>query len=248
LPLVLADPIQLNRVFTNLVKNAYEAMENQPNPQIKIVIQGVPGADSIKVQVIDNGKGMSQEDLEKIWITFHTTKGVKGHSGLGLAACRLILDQMGGTISAASQLGEGSIFTISLPTFTPPKKGDAKGEVGRGKILIIDDDDSWRNFAASTLNSNGYKVSTSGKDYQVNGYHQYDLILVDDILAEKDSLKVFKAIQDARACSKTVAVSSNPRVERTKERMLLGLHDLVAKPYSQKSLLNEVARALHSMH
>lgn len=248
LPLVLADPIQLNRVFTNLIKNAYEAMENRPNPQIKVVIQGSSGDDFIRIQVIDNGKGMSQEDLEKIWITFHTTKGVKGHSGLGLAACRLILDQMGGTISAASQPGEGSIFTVSLPTFKQPKKGDAKGEVGRGKILIIDDDDNWRNFAASTLNSNGYKVSTSGKDYQVNGYHQYDLILVDDILAEKDSLKVFKAIQEARACSKTVAVSSNPRVERTKERMLLGLHDLVAKPYIQKSLLTEVARALHSIH
>jgi signal transduction histidine kinase len=246
-PLVLADPIQLNRVFTNLLKNAYEAMENQSNPRIHINIYADRDNDLVKVDISDNGKGMSQDDLDKIWITFHTTKGVKGHTGLGLAACRLILEQTGGSISATSKVGEGSTFTVNLPVYQG-KKDETKGEPGRGKILIIDDDDGWRNFAASALNSNGYKVSTSGKDYQATGYHSYDLILVDDILAERDSLDIFKAIREARAHSKTIAVSSNPRVERTKERMLLGIHDLVPKPYVQKSLLGEVAKALSAIH
>jgi signal transduction histidine kinase len=245
LPLVLADPIQLNRVFTNLVKNSYEAMEKQPQPQIRLNIWAVPGSDFVEVEVIDNGRGIPAQDLDKIWITFHTTKGVKGHSGLGLPACRLILEQLGGKISVASQLDHGSTFTVSLPVYKS-KSAEPKGESGRGKILLIDDDDGWRNFAASALTSHGYKVAVSSRGYRVDNYNQFDLIVVDDILAEKDSLKVFEAIKEISPLSKIVAVSSNPRVERTKTRMLLGIRNFLPKPYTQANLLREVAKALAS--
>ena len=105
----------------------------------------------------------------------------------------------------------------------------------------------WRHFAKATLESAGYKTTVSGKDYATGGYTQYDLILVDDILAGQDSLGVFKAIKAAGSISTTVAVSSNPRVERTKERMLLGIHNLLPKPYTKISLLSEVKNALNAI-
>ena len=141
------------------------------------------------------------------------------------------MEQIGGHISAVSRPGEGSTFTVSLP-IDQGKEAKAKIEPGKGKILLIDDDDSWRQFASTILKSAGYKVTTSDKNYGADHYDQYDLILIDDILAEGDLLVIMQAIDAAGAIAKTVAVSSNPRVERTKVRMLIGLHNLIPKPYT----------------
>jgi len=246
LPLVLADPVQLNRVFVNLIKNAVEAMGQQSQPQINLTLQPDSTGNFVQVNVVDNGSGISEDNLDKIWITFHTTKGIKGHPGLGLPACRLILEQIGGNISVTSRSGQGSTFTVNIPV-GPDQEVNTKGESGKGKILIIDDEDNWRHFAASTLGAAGYKVTIASKDYSVANHSSYDLILVDDILVDKNSLEVLKAIKTAGAISKTVAVSSNPRVEATKERMLLGIHNLLPKPYTRLSLLREIKNTLSSM-
>jgi signal transduction histidine kinase/CheY-like chemotaxis protein len=246
LPLVLADPIQLNRVFVNLLKNAYEATVDRPKPQIRLTMRPDASGDFVLVDVTDNGVGIPEDGLNKIWITFHTTKGIKGHTGLGLPACRLILEQLGGHISVTSQPGRGSTFTVSVPVYKG-KEISAKGEVGRGKVLLIDDDDHWRNFAVATLEDSGYKVTTSGENYSFENPNQYDLILIDDILANGASLEIMQTLKEKDAIAKTVAVSTNPRVERTKERKLLGIHNLILKPHTRASLLTEVKSALTAM-
>jgi signal transduction histidine kinase len=246
LPLVLADPVQLNRVFVNLLKNSYEAMADQPNPQIKLTMRPDTSGDFVLVDVTDNGMGIPEDDLDKIWITFHTTKGIKGHTGLGLSACRLILEQLGGHISATSQPGRGSTFTFSVPVYKA-QEVSVKGEGGRGKVLLIDDDDNWRNFAVAILEDSGYKVATSGDDYNFENPDQYDLILIDDILSNGASLEVMQTLKEKDAIAKTVAVSTNPRVERTKERKLLGIHNLILKPHTRASLLTEVKSALNAI-
>jgi signal transduction histidine kinase len=245
LPLVLADPIQLHRVFTNLLKNAYESVGEPTQVQIKVKLYLDDAGKFVQVEVSDNGLGIPADELDKIWITFHTTKGVKGHAGLGLSACRLILEQMGGHIEVSSQPGQGATFTVSLPVYRP-KETRLKLVLGRGKILLIDDNDSWQHFAAVTLKAAGYKISLSGQDYTVDSYGQYDLILVDDILTGGDSLTILQAIQSAGVIGRTVVVSSNPRVERTKVRMLLGLQNLLPKFYTPAELLSEVKKALNA--
>lgn len=246
LPFVTADPVQLNRVFINLLKNAREAVQEQPDPQIKLTLRPDEESDSVLIDVADNGVGIPKTDIDKIWVTFHTTKTVKGHTGLGLPACRLILDQIGGEISVASEAGRGATFTVKVPV-DQRKDKELKEETGRGKVLIIDDDDHWRQFAAIALETTGFRIATSGANYSVNKFDQYDLILVDDILEERNSLEILETIAEAGVIFKTVVVSSNPRVERTKERKLLGIHDLIPKPYTRASLLGEVKKALNAM-
>lgn len=246
LPLAVADPVQLNRVFANLIKNAYEAMEGQARPRIDIKVRPDTKQNLVLVDVTDHGTGIPAADMDKIWVTFHTTKGIKGHTGLGLPACRLILEQIGGSIAVTSRVGQGSTFTVSLP-LDKNTEAKAKLESGKGKILLVDDDDSWRQFAGVLLKAAGYKVTIAAMDYSADNYSQYDLILIDDILAEGDSLAIMQAIVAAGAINKTVAVSSNPRVERTKVRMLLGLHNLLPKPYTPASLLDEVKNALEAV-
>ena len=246
LPLVLADPLQVSRVFANLLTNAIEAMVQQPQPQIGLDLRRSPSDEFVQVTISDNGSGIAEPDLDRIWITFHTTKGMKGHPGLGLPACRLILQQIGGNISVASTPGQGAIFTVNIPVDTSTA-AKSKGPAGKGRILIIDDDDSWRRFAVTTLETAGYKVACADEDIRVDNYAPCDLIVIDDNLAYRDSLTLLREIKKGGAISKTVAVSSNPRVERTKERMLLGIQNFLPKPYIRVSLLNEIRTALRAV-
>jgi signal transduction histidine kinase len=62
---------------------------------------------------MDTGKGISEPDLERIFVPFHTTK-TQG-TGLGLAICRRLMEQHGGTIKVSSRVGEGTTFMIELP-------------------------------------------------------------------------------------------------------------------------------------
>lgn len=246
LPLVVADPVQLHRVFVNLIKNACEAMEGQPEAKVWLKVYPDTGSEFVRIDVTDHGVGIPAADMDKIWVTFHTTKGIKGHPGLGLPACRLILEQIGGRITAISREGQGTTFTVSLPV-DKGQEAKLKLESGRGKILLIDDNDNWLQFANLVLKSNGYKVTLADKGYGAENFNQYELIIIDDILAEGDSLALMQTIEAAGAIRKTVAVSSNPRVERTKVRMLLGLHNLLPKPYTPADLLSEVKKALNAI-
>ncbi len=243
LPLVLADPVQMNRVVANLLTNALEATGEQAQPQIVVSMSHNATENLVEVAVTDNGSGIAPEDISKIWITFHTTKGQKGHSGLGLPAARLIMEQTGGSFAVASTLGQGSTFTFGVPVYTP---GDApRTEIkGRGKILLVDDADLWRSFAGNALTKAGYTVLLADDAYTVSNPAQADLIVVDDLLAEGDSGTVLAALRQAGVSGKTLVVSSNPRVERTKERMLLGIRNFVPKPYTAAELVAAVKTAL----
>jgi signal transduction histidine kinase len=239
LPQVVADPVQMNRVFSNLLKNAYEAMTYQPQPHIEVTFEVDTQNDLVNVSVTDNGSGIAAEDLDKIWITFHTTKGIKGHSGLGLPACRLIMEQTGGAITVASTPGQGSTFTIGVPVYHRAEVARQEPK-RRGNILLVDDADGWRAFAASALSEAGYTVVVTGEGYQPQLDQSFDLIILDDILMENDSLDILNKFKETGQINRVLAVSSNPRVERTKARMLLGVRDFVPKPYIADSLLQLV--------
>ncbi len=116
IPAVRIDPVQMERIIINLVKNALEAMDNQPAPHIWVTIRQAGDAFVI-VDITDNGNGIPEEELTKIWLTFHTTKGGKGGTGLGLPACLQRMERMGGKISVTSDEGVGSTFTLHVPIY-----------------------------------------------------------------------------------------------------------------------------------
>ncbi len=116
LPRVHADPMQIDRVFINLIKNAWEALQERENPQITLRTRHARESGFTYAHVADNGLGIPPEILDKIWVTFFTTKGDRGGTGLGLDACMKIITQVGGKIWVDSSPGKGSIFHILLPT------------------------------------------------------------------------------------------------------------------------------------
>jgi K+-sensing histidine kinase KdpD len=118
IPSVRVDAIQIGRVIGNLVKNAMEAMDNQPMPQIFVAIRQ-ENENFVRVDLADNGCGIPEEELTKIWLTFHTSKAKTGGTGLGLPACLQSMERMGGKISVTSEVGVGSTFTLQIPIYRP---------------------------------------------------------------------------------------------------------------------------------
>jgi CheY-like chemotaxis protein len=115
LPAISGDDRQLGQVFNNLIKNAWEAMKGQENPHIVVRASKNEDTHLIDVRVSDNGPGIPAELLDKIWVSFFTTKGDRGGTGLGLSACMAIVSQHEGKIIVDSQLGAGTTFTVRLP-------------------------------------------------------------------------------------------------------------------------------------
>ena len=114
LPMISADARQLDNVFSNLIKNAWEALNGRESAHIWVrALPSEPGF--LRVEVEDNGPGIPPEIREKIWVSFFTTKGGQGGTGLGLAACMEIVRQIGGKIWVESERGQGAKFFVLLP-------------------------------------------------------------------------------------------------------------------------------------
>ncbi|MBT3321570.1 MAG: response regulator [Anaerolineae bacterium] len=114
-PQAYADKRQIGRVLINLIKNAWEALGESDQAKIHVSAQPADEQGFVRIDVSDNGPGIPPEILEKIWVSFFTTKGSHGGTGLGLSACMEIITQSGGKIWAESKEGEGARFVILLP-------------------------------------------------------------------------------------------------------------------------------------
>jgi signal transduction histidine kinase len=109
------DPGKIRRVLDNLIQNAVEAMPEGGS----LTIEGGLDEGGLTLRVTDTGTGIPEEDIQNLFTPFHTTKP-KG-MGLGLAYCRRAVEAHGGTITAQSQEGAGTTFTIRLPTQNKPR-------------------------------------------------------------------------------------------------------------------------------
>jgi two-component system sensor histidine kinase HydH len=113
LPSVWIDRDQFSQAFLNLLLNSLESMEERGKIKIVLEEEKENGQDSLKVCITDTGRGIPQEDLEKVFDPFFSTKR-KG-TGLGLAIVHQIVEQHRGDITVKSREGEGTTFQITLP-------------------------------------------------------------------------------------------------------------------------------------
>ena len=109
IPQVLADPTQMKQVFLNILMNAVESMPNGGDLTVKITTVNK----SIKIDIIDTGKGMTKESLKNIFEPFFTTKTYG--TGVGMAVSLKIIEDHGGNINAESEWGKGTTMSLTLP-------------------------------------------------------------------------------------------------------------------------------------
>ncbi len=115
MPNAFVDARQVEQVFNNLIKNAWEAMGTTSAPKIFVQGRCDDNPNFVLVTIKDNGPGIPKEIQEKIWVSFFTTKGGSGGTGLGLSSVMQIVNQHGGKISLESEVGKGATFFVRLP-------------------------------------------------------------------------------------------------------------------------------------
>ena len=138
----------------------------------------------VLIEVSDTGTGMSAEVMQKIFEPFFSTKEVGRGTGLGLSTVYGIVKQTGGYIFAESEEGRGTIMRVYLPRYVETARGGRAGEAraprekpkdltGRGTVLLVEDEDAVRSFAARALGQRGYHV-LRGHDRRrgARGVHQ----------------------------------------------------------------------------
>jgi len=268
LGLVWIDLGQMEQVLVNLVVNARDAMpqggiltlrtyaETTPAPQ-RIGGEDMPVGDWIVTEVQDTGTGMPPDVMSRIFDPFFSTKEVGKGTGLGLSTALGIIKQSGGHLGVISEVGRGTSFTIYLPRYV--------GEVmavetvivkpvdttGTGTILLVEDEDAVRNFAARALKHKGYEVleadsGTTG--LQVFTQHEKDIALLisDVVMPEMDGPTLYARLKNTRPELPVIFVSGY-----TEERLkpLLGdtpspyVHFLT-KPFSLAQLTALVKEVL----
>jgi two-component system, cell cycle sensor histidine kinase and response regulator CckA len=230
LPHIKADRSQIENALFNLATNARDAMLSSKHGARggKLTIRTaratgedahakgftyVEDGDYMLIEVGDTGHGMPREVMDKIFQPFFTTKEQGAGTGLGLATVYGIIKQSGGYVCATSSVGKGTTFHIYLPALHPnevPQPADllelaAKSArpmdmSGRGRILLIEDEDGVRTIAAKLMRARGYDVEEAcdgdeAMDILKAKPRGFDLVISDVIMPGRDGPTL---IRDAR--------------------------------------------------
>ncbi len=216
LPLIRIDPVQVDQVLANLCINARDAIHGNGTIELRtsfVVLQedfcrkhpGAQPGPHVVLQVIDNGCGIKQDQLDKIFDPFFTTKGQQG-TGLGLATVYGIVIENNGIVTVDSLPGSGATFSVYLPAHDQGYALDGSVQnceqplLGTGEIiLLVEDDPGILELCRSMLTSLGYTVSTASSPSQALEeamLHQedIDLLLTDVIMPEMNGTQLAQEI------------------------------------------------------
>ena len=122
IPFVHCSPSQINQVFLNLITNAAQALKRGRG---KIVVRSRKQGDGVAIDIEDDGTGIPEDVLPKIFDPFYSTKDIGKGTGLGLSISYKIVQQHGGRIDVETTVGKGTRFTVFLPLNAPVNAGTA---------------------------------------------------------------------------------------------------------------------------
>jgi two-component system, NtrC family, sensor kinase len=260
LPRLLVDPHQIQQVFLNIVNNARQAVEAyRPHGTIRIST-GATGQ-RVWIRFQDDGPGISEENLAKIFNPFFTTKPVGKGTGLGLSLSYGIIQEHGGSIAAESKPGQGTTFIIELPvtadaepsasqTAAPPP---APLPSGKGKsILVVDDEEDILELVRQTLERQGYKIQTA-LDGAVALDHlsrnKYDLIISDWKMPGVNGQQLYQRLLeiDPVATKRMIFMTGDVLSEKTERYLQEQGKTCLTKPFSLVDFQRAVGKILEQL-
>ncbi len=266
---VHADEAQLQNAIINLVVNARDAMPSGGTVTIRTANQTLdapstmgsaimPAGDYVRINVADTGTGMSKEIQSKIFDPFFTTKPVGQGTGLGLATVYGIVKQSGGFIDVESELGRGTTFKIYLPrrkveaadavpAEAPPAV--ARDVTGQDTILLVEDEEAVRSFAARALRMRGYNVLEAGGGEEAleivkNDANKIDLIITDVVMPNMDGPTMVRHVKALKPDLAVIFMSGYAEEAfRRSDQSSEDIHFL-PKPFGLKQLAAKVKEVL----
>jgi two-component system cell cycle sensor histidine kinase/response regulator CckA len=272
--LVKVDQGQLEQVIINLVVNARDAMQGgtqgggsgtvtirtRNHKQEMHVLRGqddMPPGNYVAIEVTDTGTGIPQENLQRIFEPFFSTKEIGSGTGLGLSTVYGIVRQTGGFIGVDSTVGTGTTFNIYLPVYdnvdgvveAKPEevREDRPGPdlTGAGTILLVEDEDAVRVFSSRALRNKGYNIleARSGEEaleVLAREGANVDLIVSDVVMPQMDGPTMYKHVREKWPEIKVIFVSGYTE-DRLREQFTSGeTIYFLPKPFTLKQLAGKV--------
>ena len=249
------DGSQILQAIINIIINGIEAM--QGGGTLTLVTKNIEitpndeydlsSGSYIQLDIQDEGIGMGEETIEKIFDPYFTTKRRENISGtgLGLSSAFGIIGNHHGIITVQSKIASGSNFTILLPrgklSIQAMKTTDQKVQSGSGLILIIDDNEEILKVLKKFLSKMGYDVYTavSGKEgikIYKEKYRQISLVIIDMILPLIDGYNIYKALLQINKNVTGILITGYSKDGRVQDLLDLGIKEVVYKPFSMKKI------------
>jgi PAS domain S-box-containing protein len=263
---VMGDSTQLHQVLLNLCVNARDAMplggtltlEAEPKEVDAALASGIPDGKPGKyllLRVRDTGTGIPQEIIDRIFDPFFSTKGPDKGTGLGLSTVMGIVKGHGGFLQVCSQPGQGSVFTVYLPTDhaghdTEHLKKRAMEFHGQGEtILFVDDEVGVREMASAVLRHLNFKplTATDGTDGLIQVVErrlEIRAIITDFHMPHMDGLSFIRSVGRILPDIPIMVVSGHIEDMVAEELKTLGVTNLLNKPFTEEQLAEALKNLL----
>jgi PAS domain S-box-containing protein len=269
----IVDPLRLSQVLNNLVSNAIKFTQRGEIELRTELLEQVESGERIRFSVRDTGIGMAKDVQQRLFRRYQQastdTARMYGGTGLGLAICQQLADLMDGQIELKSELGQGSIFsiTLTLPVSGQPAKvvrdlhPEVKqraikplfdGSVDAPLVLAVDDHPTNRNLLARQVRLLGLHVETAENGHEALSMWRdgrFALVITDCHMPEMDGYALSRAMRKIEAKERLprtpiIAWTANALAEESEYCLAAGMDDLLVKPVGMMQLKQALAKWL----
>ncbi|MBN2078723.1 MAG: response regulator [Spirochaetes bacterium] len=270
---VIGDATQLEQVLLNLCINAHDAMTVMRPPDeerrgtLAVQIDHVPAdgdflarypdaseIDYVRMRVEDGGVGMDSFVLDRVFDPFFTTKENLRGTGLGLAMVYNIVKQHYGFIDVESRVGVGTAFTVFIPSTELPEipreeLEEAGHTMGKGVILLIEDDPTIQKTCGKILGILGYDVIVAengqrGIDIYRERHGEIDAVILDMVMPKRSGKETFVELKSIEPSVRVLVSSGFRNDSRIDDVLALGARAFLQKPYTMEQLSKVLAEIL----
>jgi PAS domain S-box-containing protein len=263
---VMGDPAQIHQVIMNLSTNAAEAIGSKPgtievtlaNTRLddKRVLPGMRVGQYLQLTVRDTGGGMTEEEVERAFEPFFSTKDTSKSSGMGLAVVHGIVKSHGGTITVESKKNKGSRFTVYMPVAgkgeermqTSDRDGPGKSGDKKQRVLLVDDENLVLMSVQRALERLGYEVDAvkDGPDALeifCEDPDSFDVVITDQTMPKMTGAELAEEILHIRPDIPVILSTGFSETISEQEARAMGVRDLLMKPATTKDLDAVIRRA-----
>jgi len=240
LPLIEGNLQNLEQIILNVIINAIQSIgHDHGNVQITTGFQIKDGR--IYIRIRDNGRGINPTISDKVFLPFVTDKHAEGGTGLGLSVTYSLVKAHDGEIAFESREGEGTTFSVYLPTLLRRKAR---------RILVVDDDKGIRQMLIEALTlDRQYLVEEAANGIEASiklGTYRPDLLILDIFMPEMDGLEVCRIIktEPELADMQVIITTGHPEHVKLDEVVQMGFTRIFSKPFDLWDLVKAVESIL----